>query len=128
MFYRVLYKNIGIYEALKNNVSFKIWKSLLNSNIFNWLPKPPQYLNGYSSYFTELGFKKFKENVLPVCEKYLNKNEIKILKIKLLQNVIIYQDDFQVIVYKRNKIYESKFDQLYLKIINKFTRNKYEKF
>ena len=60
MYYRVTYKNIGIYEALKNEISFNIWKKLINSDKFTWLPKPPQYYFNYCSYFTEKGFFKFK--------------------------------------------------------------------
>lgn len=125
MYYRITYNNIGIYEALKNNISFDIWKSLLKSNIFNWLPKQPIYLNGYYSYFTEFGFEKFKQLILPVCKKYLNDEDIKIEQFDILIDKIVYQDDYQVVVEKKYKIFESKFDQLYLKIINEYTGNKY---
>lgn len=125
-FYRITYENIGIYEALKNNISFDIWKSLLRSKIFTWLPKPPEYLNGYFSYFTEKGYENFKKYVLHICEKYLNKDNIKINQYNELNDKIIYQDEYQVIIKKKYKIYESKFDQLYLKIINEFTGNNYK--
>ena len=124
-FFRITYNNIGIYEALKNNIPFNIWKSLLKSKIFIWLPKPPEYLNGYYSYFTELGFEKFKQLVLPICKKYLNKENIKIEKLENISDKIVYQDDYQIVVEKTHKIFESKFEKLYLKIINEYTGNNY---
>ena len=113
-FYRVTYEGIGIYEALKNNVSSETWQSLLTSDAFTWLPKPPEYLSEYSSFFTELGMEKFKELVLPICEKYLNRSRIAIQEVQDIQN-IVYSDDYQVIV---NSIGISKFDQTYKSIIN----------
>lgn len=120
MFYRVKYNNIGIYEAIRKNVSFRIWRSLLNSKIFKWLSKPPFYLRGYSSYFTELGFWKFKKIVYPICRKYLNEDFIKIQYTDNLTN-IVYQDEYQVII-DRKKM--SNFNILINIILQKYQKNK----
>lgn len=35
LYYRITYDNVGIYEALRNNISKEEWKSILNSNRIN---------------------------------------------------------------------------------------------
>lgn len=97
-YYRITYDNIGIYEALKQNISLYEWDKLLNSERFQWLPKPPgSVYNGINkSYFTETGFEWFNKYTLPVIKPYINTKKIKIEKINKLRN-IIYQDQFQVV-------------------------------
>ena len=52
----------------------------------------------------------------------LNKDEIKIESIKKLSGEIKYEDDYQVVISTKHKIFESKFEELYLKIINEHCR------
>ena len=96
-FYRVTYNGIGIYEAIRNNVTIEHWKELLQSEIFTWLPKPKHYPNGNLSYFTKEGIDKFNELVLPEAKKILG-NDIKmdIFKLNEIGN-IIYRDKYQII-------------------------------
>ena len=82
-FFRITYNNIGIYEALKQNITLNEWKILLQSESINWLPKPNIYTNNNLSYFTANGYTKFCNKTLPIIKIYL-KN-------------IIYYDKYQVI-------------------------------
>lgn len=95
-YYRITYNEKGIYNELKKMVDINTWKALLASNEINWLPKPPSYAENNKSYFTEKGYKKFIQNVLPIMEKYLSKDKIKISSSKSLEN-IIYEDEYQVV-------------------------------
>ena len=96
MYYRYTYNGTGIYQALKDNIDRNTWNSLLKTEVFNWLPKPDVYLDGYSSYFTPEGNSMFKNTVLPLCYKYLNPSKIKIETISDINN-IVYRDKYQVI-------------------------------
>lgn len=95
-YYRITYNEKGIYNELKKMVDINTWKALLASNEINWLPKPPSYAENNKSYFTEKGYKKFIQNVLPIMEKYLSKDKIKISSSQSLEN-IIYEDEYQVV-------------------------------
>ncbi len=95
--YRITYNNEGIYNALKNKIDLDTWKDLLRTNNFNWLPKPPSYAINNKSYFKEKGYLKFKEDVLPIIIKYLDKDKIIIKEYNKVKNVI-YEDEFQIVV------------------------------
>jgi hypothetical protein len=99
LFYRVTYNNEGIYNALKKSVSLDVWKQLLLSDNINWLPKPPTYCANNKSYFTKLGYEKFKKEALPLICKYLDKNKIKFEE-SYIEDTIIYKDKYQVIIIK----------------------------
>lgn len=96
-YYRITYNNKGIYNELKNNVNLDTWNSILSSDKIKWLPKPPSYAENNKSFFTEKGYKKFIENVLPLIEKYLNNDNITISSYSKVDN-IIYEDEYQVII------------------------------
>ena len=96
-FYRVTYNGIGIYEALRNNVTKEEWMNILQSDKITWLPKPPKYASNNRSYFTEKGYKTFKQKTLPLLSKYLDKKNIKMEKVDL-NNEIIYEDDYQIVI------------------------------
>lgn len=95
-YYRVTYKGIGIYEAFKQLVPERVWIQFLKSKYATWLPKPPGYTDGYQSYFTSLGYLKFKQNTLPFMTKYLDKNKITVNKYQDVGKVI-YRDLYQVV-------------------------------
>ena len=95
-YYRVTYKGIGIYEAFKQLVPERVWIRFLKSEYATWLPKPPGYTDGYQSYFTSLGYLKFKQNTLPFMTKYLDKNKITVNKYQDVGKVI-YRDLYQVV-------------------------------
>jgi len=97
VYYRVTYNNEGIYNALKRNVSMNTWKELLNSNAMKWLPKPPSYQNNNRSFFTKEGFKIFEKETLPIMRRYLNSKGIKIEKVIISNNDILYRDKYQVV-------------------------------
>lgn len=99
-FYRITYNGIGVYQALKENITMNEWRRILNSELINWLPKPPESTYGTSdefrSYFTEDGYDKFNQLTMPVICKYLDENKI---KIETFTNVpgIVYRDRYQVV-------------------------------
>lgn len=119
MYYRVTYNNQGIYQAFRNQVSFEKWKKLLRSNNINWLPKPPSYTKGFKSYFTQNGFKKFKQLVLPIFKEVLDQNQIQIDTINKLDGEIKYQDQYQIVIDEKYLNIQSKFDKVYKYILNK---------
>lgn len=57
-YYRISYKNIGVYEALKKelfgNNNFDVWKEFKNSECCNWLSDYDKYTDTSRLYFTEL--------------------------------------------------------------------------
>ena len=95
-YYRITYKNEGIYDALKKQVGLEKWKELLLAKEMTWLPKPPMYSKNNKSYFTILGYEKFKKETLPLIYKYLDKDDI-ITKIYNDVSNICYADDYQVV-------------------------------
>lgn len=97
MYYRITYDGDGIYNALKNNISIKVWKKLLSDKCMTWLPKPPLYNGNYRSYFTKHGYEKFMEYTYPVIIKYLNKNSIIFEEIEINQNPV-YRDKYQIVI------------------------------
>ena len=87
-FYRVTYNNKGIYNELKKMVGKDVWLELLNKQEFTWLPKPPSYASNNRSYFTEKGYEYFRDKTLPIINKYLDKD---LIKIKVYMEVNEYQ-------------------------------------
>lgn len=99
-YYRYTYNGIGIYEALKQNVDFEVWRDILHDDNISWLPKPPDYLYGFNSYFTEFGNTIFKEKTLPLCKKYLKSSLIKMEKVTNIEDFrIIYKDLYQIVIF-----------------------------
>lgn len=100
--WRVTYQGIGIYEALKNAMftqtgSPTAWMAFINSDACNWLPKPPSYGNDNKSFFTEEGFNRFNELVLPIIAQYIDQTKIYIEEIMVPTNQIVYSDEFQFV-------------------------------
>lgn len=96
-FYRVSYNGIGIYEALRQQVSAEQWKKYLKSDAFTWLPKPNEYAVGYKSYFTKDGIDKYNELVAPIIDSVIGNNvTFETFKGSEIGN-IIYRDQYQVI-------------------------------
>ena len=124
-FYRVTYNGIGIYEAFKNACTHDEWRSFKNSDAVKWLPTPKVYGRdpNHISYFTELGYSKFKKNTYPIIAQKLDKNNIKVDKVMLSIDPI-YSDLYQVVVpnIKRDTTSESSVfteDEDYIKKIAK---------
>ena len=97
-YYRITYEDIGIYEALRNNVTDEEWKSILNSDRIKWLPKPPNYEFNNRSYFTKLGYDTFTKKALPLMKKYLDPKKIKVESFNTLDGDIVYNDEYQVVI------------------------------
>lgn len=95
-YYRVTYNDKGIYNEYKNACSNNDWAKFKNSNLATWLPLPPDYDDDSFSYFTEDGYRKFVSTTLPLFEKKLNRDKIRISKFKNVGNVK-YQDKYQVV-------------------------------
>lgn len=94
--YRVTYNKEGVYNELKKTVSKDIWIYLLSLKEFAWLPKPPTYVQGYKSYFTQKGYERFKKDTLPIINNYLDKSNIKVETFEDVDN-IIYSDKYQIV-------------------------------
>ena len=102
-YYRVvdMKTHLGIYEAIKKEVSLDMWKQLLYNDAISWLPKPPNTGHEYKgciSYFTKDGLEVFNKKTLPIFKKILGKARIKIEPIKSLPGKIVYKDQYQVVV------------------------------
>ena len=108
IYYRVTYNNIGIYEAFKQNVPWNVWVDFKNSKACNWLPLPPKYEDGYYSYFTYEGYKKFMDLTYPKMLKYLNKDKIETSIVELDENSIVYSDKYQIVATNNNYMIESE--------------------
>lgn len=96
--YRVTYEGDGVYEAFRKNVTFEEWKQFKESKAANWLPIPTNYGDYDVSYFTEEGFKKFRELVLPIFERKLDTDKIIANKIKTPSGAITYSDKYQYVI------------------------------
>lgn len=106
IYWRVSYKDIGIYEALKNEIWKKCespkeeWDKLKKSKAFMWLKEPNIHYENCYSYFTELGYELFIKNTYPIFIKYLDENNIIIDKF-IFDNTkidIIYSDEHQIAI------------------------------
>lgn len=103
-YYRITYNNIGIYEALKqeifNNYTKEEWQSFKSSNNVNWLKAPVFYGDNNYSYFTELGFNIFMKKTYPLIIKYLNEKHIKIKQytFDVKKVYLIYSDEHQIVI------------------------------
>lgn len=96
-YYRVTYDGIGIYEALRNNVTRDEWINILKSDRITWLPKPPNYEFNNRSYFTKTGYDTFVKKALPLIKKYLNPKKIKVEQCIIVGD-IVYEDKYQIVV------------------------------
>ena len=88
--YRVTYENTGIYDAFKQTVTQEVW-NYFSKNI-NWLAEPPRYRDTYKSYFTEAGFRRFEDSILPFMLNWLDKDKVVITVFDL------YEDGWQMIM------------------------------
>lgn len=72
------------------------------SQAFTWLKTPDTYAKDCYSYFTELGYKLFKENTYHVMVKYLKEEEFNIEEIILDDSIlnIVYKDEHQIVIEK----------------------------
>ena len=117
VYFRITYNNIGIYEAFKQNTPWDVWINFKKSKECNWLPLPPKYEDGYYSYFTYEGYKKFMKLTYPEMIKYLDKYKIKVEKLNIDKNAIIYSDKYQVVVNSK-LIEESSINETYINTHN----------
>ena len=116
-YFRITYNNIGIYEAFKQNIPWDVWINFKKSKECNWLPLPPKYEDGYYSYFTYEGYKKIMKLTYPEMIKYLDKYKIKVEKLNIDKNAIIYSDKYQVVVNSK-LIEESSINETYINTYN----------
>ena len=106
LYWRVSYNNVGIYEALKNELWEKgefpreEWDNIKKSKAFMWLKVPNVYYDNCYSYFTELGYELFMKNTYSIFIKYLD--ETKIVMEKIIFDTakinIIYSDEHQIVI------------------------------
>ena len=106
VFWRISYKEIGIYEALKKSIwerninPKEEWLNLKESNEFTWLKTPPTYNINCTSYFTEQGYNNFMKITFPILIKYLDKNKIisKKYNIDISKRNVLYIDENQIVI------------------------------
>ena len=96
--YRVTYEDDGIYEAFRKNATFEEWKAFKDSKAAKWLPIPTNYGDSDVSYFTEEGFKKFRELTLPSVERKLDTDKIIATKVNVPNGKITYHDKYQYVI------------------------------
>lgn len=74
---RITVDEVEIYEAIRQNSSWKQWKQLLNNKKINWLPKPSIYTQNknihFESWFTLKGFILFNLLTAPLFKRILPK-------------------------------------------------------
>lgn len=87
--YRITHNNIGIYEAVRLQISAEEWQDFLNNENVNWLYKPDDYDSSYISYFTEKGYKKFKEKTLPLILNIFKEEDIETNIIEIVREEAI---------------------------------------
>ena len=99
-YYRVTYAGIGVYEALKQNMSVSEWHQFKNSEAARWLPLPKlAYKAEYLSYFTERGFSEFITTTKPYMMKYLDETKLNVSTYPVATSKfkIMYQDEYQIV-------------------------------
>ena len=96
--YRVTYEDDGIYEVFRKNATFEEWKAFKESKAAKWLPIPTNYGDSDVSYFTEEGFKKFRELTLPSIERKLDTDKIIATKVNVPNGKITYYDKYQYVI------------------------------
>ena len=99
-FTRVTYDGIGVYEALKQNMTESEWRQFKRSDAATWLPLPTcPYKQGYLSYFTERGFATFMEKTKPYIVKHLDESRLDIrnYNISSASPNIVYSDKYQIV-------------------------------
>lgn len=123
LYYRITYRGEGVYQALKNATPATTWKKMQLSPVFDWLPRPPFYLDGMKSYFTKLGLDYFDKYTRPTMEIYLDKR-LMVTETKEGPMHIVYRDKFQVV---EDAVTKPKDDGLWRSILrfNYNTNNMY---
>lgn len=111
--WRITHNGVGIYEALKKAMyettqSTNIWNTFLGTPACGWLPKPPTYKPGDTSYFTEIGYKKFMSMTFPVVIEYINQSEIDVEEVMIPCDTITYADEYQFVANEISTVTENK--------------------
>lgn len=105
---------VGIYEALKREMyrqtgNGDAWKAFLDLPEVKKLPKPPEYKEGYRSWFTPLGIKEILNPIKEIINEYIplekwdkdsNTGVIDISKpmSAFKREAIVYSDQYQFVV------------------------------
>lgn len=86
--YRITYNDLGIFDAVRRYMTPEEWQEFLNNEDVNWLYKPDVYEDSYISYFTEVGYEKFKEKTLPLILNIFQEENIKTDILEAVKEVI----------------------------------------
>ena len=106
-YFRITCENIGIYQYFKKYLwssatnPSEVWNDFIKSDENDWLDNPVIYADErkkHRSYFTASGYEKFLENTLPLITKWIDREIIKIEKVKIDEKSIVYQDEYQVVI------------------------------
>lgn len=123
--YRIEYsdKKIGIYEALKQAMikddKSDEWKKFLNNPDVKKLPEPPEYKEGYESWFTEKGKVEVWDKIKDIFFEYLDRSKFHFTKRsieRIKKYEIVYSDEYQYVIDKNKSIQESSTDDAFSKI------------
>lgn len=86
--YRITYNDLGIFDAVRRYMTPEEWQEFLNNEDVNWLYKLDVYEDSYISYFTEVGYEKFKEKTLPLILNIFQEENIKTDILEAVKEVI----------------------------------------
>jgi len=113
------YEGTGVYQALKRACGWD-WKNVIATKDVSWLPKPPEYDGSCKSYFTMKGYRKFREKVMPLVEKYLDASKIREEYVEHIdEKAVVYSDELQVVVRRSS----SKFDRIFEEVMKHYGKS-----
>ena len=105
--FRVEYdeNHVGIYEALKQAMikagKSDEWKRFLQLDAVKKLPEPPEYKDGYQSWFSSKGKREVWDKVKDIFYKYLDEKKF-VYMVKSLKDLaggkIVYSDKYQYVI------------------------------
>lgn len=100
IFYRVKVGDIGIYEAVDRDCP-KGDPRRENKPDGGWLPKKGIDFPGAISYWTEYGWKQYRDSGLFDWHASVVNGEVTVEKLEERPKEVLYEDEFQIIVPKR---------------------------
>lgn len=96
-FYRGVVNGVGIYEAVDRDCPRDDDRRIGKPD-GGWLAKVGMNYPGATSYWTELGWKKYQDSGLYDWHKSVVLGEVQVIEIDQEPENILYQDEYQIIV------------------------------
>lgn len=95
-FYRVVVDKIGIYEAVDRDCP-KTDPRREKKPDGSWLPKAGPRFPGAISYWTEFGWKTYRESGLYDWHRSVVKGMVQVIELDHEPELVLYRDEFQII-------------------------------